>query len=72
MAGSQLPKAEAMLTGIGLVPEVVRDQSDNYNTANIVLTTDPPAGSLIPWGSTVTLIISNGDDESPSTSTPAP
>ena len=62
MAGMQLAKAEAMLTRLGFVPEVVRETSGNYGTANLVITTNPHAGSLIPNGSTITLTVSGGTE----------
>ena len=68
MAQIQLANALTILKGIGLVPELVWDPSPNYNSVNMVLSTSPPAGSLVSWGSTVTLVTSFRDDQRPSAS----
>jgi len=64
LAGMQLARAEAFLKDIDLVAEVIQDQSDNWPTSDIVITTNPPAGSLTPLGSTVVLIVSSSRERS--------
>ncbi|OUZ12517.1 hypothetical protein BHE97_02100 [Aeromicrobium sp. PE09-221] len=50
--------AEQLLRDAGF--EVERQENDNEATAGTVLNTNPPAGTSLPKGSTVTLIISRG------------
>ncbi len=50
--------AEKLLTDAGF--QVQRQENDNEAAAGTVLNTNPPAGTSLPKGSTVTLIISRG------------
>ena len=50
--------AEKLLTDAGF--QVERQENDNEAAAGTVLNTNPPAGTSLPKGSTVTLIISRG------------
>jgi serine/threonine-protein kinase len=60
-----LPRAEAarIIRGLGL--EVDFEYRDSTEPRNIVIETDPNAGETVPAGSTVTLILSEGEQTVP-------
>lgn len=59
LAGSDLSSAKILLTGLGLVPVVAEEYSDEVS-AELVIGTDPFAGTEVDPSSKVTVLISKG------------
>ncbi len=72
LANVAVSDALPILQGQGLVPKVVTDVNDSV-PAGTVIGTDPPAGTQVPVGSTVTVhVATNSPSPSPSPSSPDP
>jgi hypothetical protein len=63
--------AQQTLVNAGLTP-VVRNQVDDSVPVGVVIGTDPPAGSQVPVGSTVTLLVAVAPPTSAAPSPPKP
>ncbi|HVU60254.1 MAG TPA: transglycosylase domain-containing protein [Mycobacteriales bacterium] len=72
VVGLSITAAQSTLIQDGYVPKLVRVLVDSTEPEDDVARTDPPAGSVLPAGSTVTVYISDGISPAPGQSAPTP
>lgn len=60
--GKSQADAVAVMQFVSLVPKVTEDSSDSVPEGNVI-STDPPAGTRVQKGSTVTVVVSSGPAE---------
>ena len=61
LAGLAQADVEALLSGLGLVPDVQQAFSDEVD-AGLVVRTEPPPGTEVPRDSTVVVVVSRGPE----------
>ncbi|HVW80659.1 MAG TPA: transglycosylase domain-containing protein [Mycobacteriales bacterium] len=72
VAGESIAGAQAALIQAGYVPKVVRVLVDSTEPVDDVARTNPPAGTPLPSGSTVTIYVSDGIPPGPGETRPTP
>ena len=59
--GTQIAEATSMLTSLGITAETIQEDFDD-STAGTILSTDPAAGTRVPKGSILKVVVSKGPE----------